>query len=72
MSGKNVPYSERIFVSVSQAVELSGMGRTRIYEEIKSGRLRSKTEGRRRLIFVESLLEWILPRGGSDNGDPVV
>ena len=41
------------------AAKLSGLGRTAIYEEIGTGRLRAVKRGRRTLILAEDLKIWI-------------
>lgn len=46
---------ESVFVSVSQACELTGLGRGSVYGLINSGQLRSVTIGRRRLIARRSI-----------------
>jgi excisionase family DNA binding protein len=43
-----------ITATVNQFAALSGLGRTSIYELIKSGDIQSVTIGRRRLIVLES------------------
>ena len=47
---RNTPAIEPISVDIATAVELTSIGRTRIYELINSGALASKTIGRRRVI----------------------
>ena len=39
--------------------ELHGISRTALYEEIKSGRLRSIKLGKRRLVSRDALLEYV-------------
>jgi hypothetical protein len=53
-----VPLRERCWVSVDEASQVAGEGRTRIYELIALGKLRTKKAGRRRLVSVPSLLEY--------------
>jgi excisionase family DNA binding protein len=50
--------------SVADAVKLSGVGRTALYEEIKAGRLKAHKLGRRTLILADDLQHWLagLPR----------
>jgi hypothetical protein len=48
-----------IGVSVSQAVELSGLSRSYIWILIKVGRLKTVSVGRRRIIVYQSLRELI-------------
>ena len=44
-----------IWVSVCEACRLSGLGRTKLYELMASGRVLSTTVGRRRLVSVASI-----------------
>ena len=44
---------------VRDATVVLSMGRTAIYEQIRSGRLRSVTEGRTRLIPASAIAEYI-------------
>lgn len=44
---------------VKDAMVALSLGRTAIYEQIRSGRLRSVTEGRRRLIPASAIVEYI-------------
>lgn len=59
---------ERIAYSVDEVVELTGIGRTRLYETIAAGDLRTKKLGRRTLILTADLLAWLnsLPDGDDD------
>ena len=50
---------ERIAFRVSEAIVASGIGRTKLYEELKAGRLRSFVLCGRRLILREDLLAWL-------------
>ena len=51
--------AERVAVSPGEAAKLIGVGRTKIYELISSGALRSVKVGARRLITMTALQEWI-------------
>jgi excisionase family DNA binding protein len=44
---------------VADAMVVLSLGRTAIYEQIRSGRLRSVTEGRTRLIPASAITEYI-------------
>lgn len=44
---------------VKEAMVLLSLGRTSIYEQIRSGRLRSVKEGRRRLIPASAIADYI-------------
>jgi excisionase family DNA binding protein len=45
---------------VADAMVILSLGRSAIYEQIRSGRLRSVTEGRARLIPASAIAEYIL------------
>ena len=45
--------------SISEACQRVGIGRTRLYGEIKEGRLRVRKCGRRTIIRVEDLDAWL-------------
>ena len=55
---------ERILISIREATEMLGIGRTTIYRLIAEGRLETVKIGSRRLVKVESLRE-IIERGAS-------
>jgi hypothetical protein len=55
---KSIP----ITVPVVKAREICGLGNTKLYELIRSGKLRSTLVGSRRLIFVDSLRD-LLEKG---------
>jgi excisionase family DNA binding protein len=48
-----------LIVSVDEACRMLSLCRTVMYEEIKSGRIKSFKRGKSRLITVASLHEWI-------------
>jgi hypothetical protein len=52
-----VPFRERIWCSVEDACDVSGLRRTKIFEMIAVGELASRRKGRRRLVSVSSVLE---------------
>jgi excisionase family DNA binding protein len=56
---------ERIAYSIGEVVDLTGIGRTRLYEVIAAGELRTKKLGRRTLILAADLSAWLnsLPDG---------
>lgn len=64
MSPPAIPPSQRLLVSPAEAAQLLGIGRSRLYEEITSGALRSFTLGRRRLIRIEAIHEWLERHAG--------
>jgi excisionase family DNA binding protein len=48
-----------ITYSVEMAVHMSGLPRSKLYEAIRDGELRSTKKGRRRLIFHDGLVEYL-------------
>ena len=50
---------QRLAVSPAEAARLAGIGRTTLYEAIGSGALRSLKIGKRRLITIEALQDWL-------------
>jgi len=56
-----IPLRERPTCSVSEACQTIGIGKTKLYELIGSGQLRTTTIGRRRLVLVSSLLQLVAP-----------
>lgn len=49
-------------VAPGEAARLMGIGRTLVYEEIASARLRSAKIGKRRLITIEAIKDWLTAR----------
>jgi excisionase family DNA binding protein len=47
-----------IYVSPKEAARLMGIGKTKLYEELDSGRLPSFKSGRKRLIAVADIFAW--------------
>lgn len=58
----NIPTNERIALRIRDAVIISGLSRSTLYELLKSGKLRAVKIGGRRLILRQSL-EALLLRG---------
>ncbi|WP_081493001.1 excisionase family DNA-binding protein [Bradyrhizobium yuanmingense] len=54
--GRRLPFAQRLTCTVAEACEVTGLGRTKIYELIGDGRVTTTTVGRRRLVMVQSLL----------------
>jgi hypothetical protein len=52
-----VPFHERWWCSISEAQQLTGLGRTKLFEAVAEKKIVSKKEGSRRLISVPSLME---------------
>jgi excisionase family DNA binding protein len=51
-----IPFAQRLSCTIDEACEVTGLGRTKLYELIGDGRLVTTTVGRRRLVLVRSLL----------------
>jgi excisionase family DNA binding protein len=50
---------EKLLYGVPEAAELTGIGRSKLYEELAAGRIRSVKIGSRRLIPKEALTEFV-------------
>jgi excisionase family DNA binding protein len=62
---KSIPFCERFFCSINEACEAIGFGRSKLYDLIKNGRIRTiRIDGRTKIV-VASLLEL----GGDGAGD---
>lgn len=46
---------QRIAITVRDAVEVSGLGRTTLYEIFKTGKIKPKKQGKRTLIMLDEL-----------------
>jgi excisionase family DNA binding protein len=53
------PVREKQLYRVAEAMDLLSMGRSVIYEQIRSGRLRSVKQGRIRLIPTSAIIEYV-------------
>ena len=51
-----MPFAQRLTCTIDNACEVTGLGRTKLYELIGAGRIVTTTIGRRRLVVVRSLL----------------
>lgn len=49
---------DRLFVRVSEAMQMMGMGRGSLYNEINAGRLKIRKSGRKTLIAVSDIQKW--------------
>jgi hypothetical protein len=52
----NIPFEQRWWVSISEAQQATGIGRTRLFEAIAKNKIVSKKVGSRRLLSVRSLV----------------
>ena len=50
---------QKLMYSVDEGVEITGLKRTKLYELMLSGQLRSLKVGRRRLISAQALKEFV-------------
>ena len=53
---QTVPFVQKLTCTINEACEVTGLGRTKLYELIGNGHLSTTTVGRRRLVVVRSLL----------------
>jgi excisionase family DNA binding protein len=51
-----IPFAQRLSCTIAEACEVTGLGRTKLYELIGAGCIATTTVGRRRLVLVRSLL----------------
>ena len=59
-SMENVPREiQKLSYSIAETVELTGLGRSTLYEEIHSNRLRARKIGRRTIILAEDLSSFL-------------
>ena len=56
-----VPSAQKLTCTINEACEVTGLGRTKLYELIRDGKLATTTVGRRRLVMVRSLLSLLEP-----------
>jgi excisionase family DNA binding protein len=54
-----IPFSQRLTCTIAEACEVTGLGRTKLYELIGDGQISTTAIGRRRLVSVQSLLSLI-------------
>lgn len=57
--GKCVPFAERSTCSITDACQAVGFGRTKLYELMDEGHIQTVKIGRRRVVHVQSLLEYL-------------
>lgn len=58
----------RVALSIAEFSTLTGLGRTRVFEELKSGRLQALKCGRRTLIPIPEIEAWIKALGARKVG----
>jgi excisionase family DNA binding protein len=51
--------NRKMFFSVAEFVDITGIGRTKVYAEIKCGRLKVTKVGRRTLIHVDDVNAYV-------------
>ena len=51
-----IPFAQRLTCTIDDACEVTGLGRTKLYELIRAGLIVTTTIGRRRLVVVRLLL----------------
>ena len=59
MSTASVPLKERVTITIDTAVQMCGLSRSKIYQCLGDGRLRSTKVDGRRLVSVESLRQLV-------------
>jgi excisionase family DNA binding protein len=64
--------SQSLAVSIAEAVRLTGIGRSSLYEAIRRGDLPIRKSGRRTLLLMEDLRQWLagLPAPNGQQGAP--
>ncbi len=55
---------DKLAYSVEELARLSSVGRTKLYEEIKDGRLRTRKVGSRTLILADDAKDWLRGQSG--------
>ena len=58
--------TDKLAYSIDEAVKILPIGKTKLYEEIKAGRIKASKFGARVLIPTTSMQEWLssLPQAG--------
>jgi excisionase family DNA binding protein len=67
VESKTIPFGQRLTCTISEACEVTGLGRTKLYELMGTGQLATTTVGRRRLVLVSSL-QALLDANSSEAG----
>jgi excisionase family DNA binding protein len=58
----SIPFHNRLSATIAEACEATGVGRTKLYELIKGGRIETRKIGTRTLVLIPSLLAAIDPQ----------
>jgi excisionase family DNA binding protein len=56
------PFSGHLTHSVEQVTKITGLGRTSVYEQIRTGQLIARKVGRRTVILQSDLIRWLESR----------
>jgi hypothetical protein len=59
-----IPFRQRLSCTIPEACAATGIGRTKMYEQIGAGRIRTRKVGCRTLVVVDSLVALIGPEPG--------
>ncbi|HEY8032039.1 MAG TPA: helix-turn-helix domain-containing protein [Methylocella sp.] len=54
-----IPFENRLAISIDEAVKVSGLGRSSVYQLMNSGEIETAKIGKRRLVLVASLKKLI-------------
>jgi hypothetical protein len=57
-----IPFATRLSCTIDEACQATGLGRTKLYEEMQAGRVETMNVGKRRLVLVRSLVNLIDPK----------
>lgn len=60
--GTVIPFQERITCTITEACQAIGLGKTKVYDLIANGQLKTTMIGRRRLVMVSSILSLVAER----------
>jgi hypothetical protein len=58
-AAQTVTLDGRLSVSIEQLCEMTSLGRTHLYGEIRAGRLKTKKFGRRTVCMAEDIRRWL-------------
>lgn len=51
--------TQKVALRIDEVVETSGVGRTMVYEAIKTGKLLARKNGKTTLVLVEDMNSWL-------------